>query len=49
MDKFVFRYATKDDAALVLQFIKDIAEYEKMSDQVVNSEELLLDWVFEKK
>lgn len=49
MDKNVFRYATKDDAALVLQFIKDIAEYEKMSDQVVNSEELLLDWVFEKK
>ncbi|MBO5037659.1 MAG: GNAT family N-acetyltransferase [Clostridia bacterium] len=49
MDKYVFRYATKDDAALVLQFIKDIAEYEKMSDQVVNSEELLLDWVFEKK
>ncbi|MBE6897056.1 MAG: GNAT family N-acetyltransferase [Ruminococcaceae bacterium] len=49
MDKFFFRYATKDDAALVLKFIKDIAEYEKMSDQVVNSEELLLDWVFEKK
>ena len=49
MDKYVFRYATKEDAALVLQFIKDIAEYEKMSDQVVNSEELLLDWVFEKK
>ena len=49
MDKYIFRYAVKEDAALVLQFIKDIAEYEKMSDQVVNSEELLLDWVFEKK
>ncbi len=49
MDKYIFRYAVKEDAALVLQFIKDIAEYEKMSDQVVNSEELLLDWVFEQK
>ena len=49
MDKYIFRYAVKEDAALVLQFIKDIAEYGKMSDQVVNSEELLLDWVFEQK
>lgn len=49
MSKYIFRYATKKDAALVLQFIKDIAEYEKMSDQVVNSEELLLDWVFYQK
>lgn len=49
MDKYIFRYAVKEDVALVLQFIKDIAEYEKMSDQVVNSEELLLDCVFEQK
>ena len=49
MDNYIFRYATKEDASIVLQFIKDIAEYEKMSDQVVNSEELLLDWVFEQK
>ena len=49
MDTAKFRYANEDDAALILNFIKELAAYEKMSDQVVASEELLRQWIFEKK
>jgi GNAT superfamily N-acetyltransferase len=44
-----FRYATENDVGLILEFIKGIAEYEKMSDEVVANEELLREWIFEKK
>ena len=44
-----FRYATEQDATLIMGFIRDLAEYEKMSDQVVANEKLLLEWIFEKK
>lgn len=43
------RFATEQDAALILNFIKALAEYEKMSDQVVANEDLLREWIFEKK
>ena len=49
MDEFCFRYAQKEDAGLILDFIKELAEYEKMSDEVVATEELLTEWIFEKK
>jgi len=44
-----FRYANEKDTALILQFIKDLAEYEKMLGDVVATEELLREWLFEKK
>jgi GNAT superfamily N-acetyltransferase len=44
-----FRYAEISDTALILQFIKDLAEYEKMLDEVVATENLLREWLFEKK
>ena len=44
-----FRFAAEKDAALILDFIKGLAEYEKMSDLVVANEELLREWIFEKK
>ena len=44
-----FRIATESDAPLILDFIKGIAEYEKMSDEVVANEDLLREWIFEKK
>lgn len=47
--KFEMRYAEEKDAALILEFIRALAEYEKMSDEVVATEELLQEWVFEKK
>ena len=49
MDNTKFRYANENDAALILSFIKELAEYEKMSDQVVADENLLREWIFEKK
>lgn len=44
-----FRFARETDAALVLDFIRWLAEYEKLGDQVVATEELLRVEIFEKK
>ncbi len=44
-----FRFAAEEDCGLILRFIRGLAEYEKMSDQVVATEELLKEWIFEKK
>ena len=43
------RFAGEQDVSLILDFIKDLAEYEKMSDLVVADEALLREWIFEKK
>lgn len=43
------RFADKEDAALILQFIKDLAEYEHLLGKVVATEKLLSEWIFEKK
>ncbi len=45
---FNFRTATPEDTGLILQFIKDLAEYEKMSDEVVADEDILREWIFRK-
>ncbi len=47
--KAEYRYAEEADIPVILEFIKGLAEYEKMSDQVVATEELLHEWLFEKK
>lgn len=44
-----FRFADINDTQKILYFIKELASYEKMLDQVVATEELLKDWIFEKK
>lgn len=44
-----FRSATEADTGLILQFIRALAEYEKMLDLVVADEELLADQLFQKK
>ncbi len=44
-----FRFATPDDTRIILNFIVELAEYEKMADEVVATEELLNEWIFEKK
>ncbi|MBO7344476.1 MAG: GNAT family N-acetyltransferase [Clostridia bacterium] len=43
------RKATLNDVPLILEFIKKLADYEKMLDKVVASEELLTEWLFTKK
>jgi len=44
-----YRYANESDAALILDFIKKLAEYEKMLDEVVATEDLLREWLFKQK
>ncbi|MBQ9979970.1 MAG: GNAT family N-acetyltransferase [Oscillospiraceae bacterium] len=44
-----FRFAEPADAGLILRFIRALAEYEKMSDQVVATEEILTEWIFQKQ
>ena len=49
MNNTVIRFAEEKDASLILGFIKELAEYEKMSDLVVADTDLLREWIFEKK
>ena len=44
-----FRFATEADCPRILDFIRGLAEYEKMTDQVVATEELLREWIFDKQ
>lgn len=44
-----FRFANESDCELILSFIKALAEYEKLSDQVVATPELLREWIFQKQ
>lgn len=41
--------AQPKDTALILHFIRELAVYEKMEDQVIATEELLTEWLFEKQ
>ncbi|WP_313529658.1 GNAT family N-acetyltransferase [Anaerotignum sp.] len=47
--KLDFRFANKSDVPLILQFIQELAEYEKMLDEVVATEALLEEWIFQQK
>ncbi|WP_185535801.1 GNAT family N-acetyltransferase [Listeria booriae] len=49
MGELQFRFAAEGDVPLVLRFIKELAEYEGMLDQVVATEEALHEWLFEKE
>ena len=44
-----FRLATREDIPLIFYFIKELAAYEKLSDEVIATEELLNHWIFEEK
>ena len=45
---FQIRFAAVDDVPLILDFIRGLAEYEKLLDEVVATPELLKEWLFEK-
>ena len=49
MGEVTFRQAKAGDEALVLEFIRGIAQYEKMLDEVVATEESIREWMVEKK
>lgn len=42
------RFAERKDTALILWFIKELAVYEKMADEVVATEEMLAERLFDK-
>ena len=44
-----FRYAERKDTKLILQFVKELAEYEKLSSEVVADEATLEEWIFDKQ
>ncbi|MDF2594118.1 MAG: hypothetical protein K0R69_459 [Clostridia bacterium] len=46
---FSVRFAEPEDIELILYFIKELAKYEDLLDQVVATEEVLHKWLFEQK
>ncbi len=44
-----FRFAVRKDIPLILKFIKALAQYEKMEQEVVATEQLLEEWIFDKE
>lgn len=44
-----FRYAERKDIPLILNFIKELADYENMSDEVIADEKILEEWIFDKQ
>ena len=49
MSDCTFRPAVPGDEELILTFIRALAEYERMADQVVVTPALLREWIFEKQ
>ena len=43
-----FRFAERKDCGVILEFIRGLADYERLTDQVVATEDLLSEWIFEK-
>jgi len=49
MSDIVIRQAEPGDEGKILRFIEGLAEYEHMGNDVVATEELLREWIFEKQ
>lgn len=48
-EALTFRYAVREDTPLILKFIRDLAAYENLLDEVVATETILEEWLFEKQ
>ena len=46
--ELTFRFAGKEDVETILFFIRELAEYEHLAGEVVATEALLREWIFEK-
>ena len=44
-----FRYANRNDVPLILGFVKELADYEKMQNEVVADEKTLEEWIFDRQ
>lgn len=49
MSQVKFRYAEESDVTLILEYIKELADYEGLLNEVVATEQILHKWIFEKK
>lgn len=49
VEDFTLRFAGEEDIPVILSFIKELAAYEEMLDQVVATEEILKQTLFEQK
>lgn len=49
MGDFSIRFAAREDIPTILGFIRALAAFEKMEDQVIADETLLETWIFEKR
>lgn len=49
MGDVTFRFAQREDTALIMEFIRGLAEHEKEKEKVIATEELLEEWLFEKE
>lgn len=49
MNSVTFRKAERKDTALILEFIRGLAAYEKMENEVVADKALLEEWIFDKQ
>ena len=48
-ENVTFRYAQRKDVPLIMEFVKALAEYEKMPELVCATEELIEEWMFDKE
>ena len=46
--ELAFRFAGEEDVGTILFFIRELAEYEHLAGEVVATEALLREWIFEK-
>ncbi len=49
MNRPDFRYAAREDVPLILRFIRELADYEGLLDEVVADEKTLEEWIFDKQ
>ena len=49
MNELRIRMATETDVPMILTFIRELADYENMLEEVVATEELLREWLFERR
>ncbi|TDX51629.1 GNAT family N-acetyltransferase [Orenia marismortui] len=49
LENLKLRFAKEEDTSTILNFIKDLAEYEKLSDQVVATEDILKESLFDRE
>ena len=47
--RLAIRFAREDDIHLLLTFIRELADYERMLDEVVATEDLLREWLFQRR